>query len=285
MGVSAGIRQIAGVAIAATIVAIGMVVGAIAFAPATSAQETQSGQAAVVNVDSLTFRQAPGLDGAVIAWLPYGTDLTVIYEPVTVDGYEWFQLEQDGTTGWAVEGFRLTDPGTDSVSSPSTDSVSSPGTGGESTATAPVPEVPAAQTIWTVTAGFLEIRTDPSPASGVARIATYGTRLTQTGDQVEINGRIWYPVEDGGWIGGQRDGESSGIFPEQYPRYVTADVLNVRSSAGLSGTVLLTLDKGDAVNVFDSSRDADGINWFAVNEDGTLWVAAEYLTISPPDGP
>ena len=272
MGRTGWIRQAAAVAIWGTVVLIGMAIGAIVFAPATSAQEqgNATGQPAVVNIDSLTFRQAPGLASAVIAWLPYGTDLTLVDGPVSLDGYDWFQLElgQDGTTGWAVEGFALTDPGT--------------GTGGD---IGIIPDVPAAQTIWTVTAGFLEIRSGPSLSSGVALIATHGTRLTQTGDRVEADGLIWYPVDDIGWVGGQRDGESGGIFPEQYPRYVTADVLNVRSAAGLSGTVLLTLSEGDAVNVFDSSRDADGTDWFAVDEGGTLWVAAEYLTISPPDGP
>ncbi len=266
MSGSGWIRRITGVAIAATVVVIGMAVGAIVSAPATSAQAAPAGQPTVVDVDSLTFRQAPGLDGAVIAWLPYGTDLTLTDGPVSVDGYDWFQLEQGGTTGWAVEGFTLTDPGA----------------GGDVGLTT---GVPAAQTVWTVTAGFLEIRSGPSMASGVALIATHGRRLTQTGDRVEVDGLIWYPVDDIGWVGGQRDGESGGIFPEQYPRYVTADVLNVRSSAGLSGAILLTLSAGDAVNVFDSTRAADGTDWFAVDEDGTLWVAAEYLTISPPDGP
>ena len=270
MSVPGWVRQVTAKAIAGTIVLIGMALGAIAFAPTISAQEQETGsgpgQAAVVNVESLTFRQAPGLDGAVIAWLPNGTDLTLIDGPVSIDGYDWFQLKQDGTTGWSVEGFVLTDPGT----------------GGEAGI---VPEIPAARTIWTVTAGFLEIQSNPSMSSGVALIVTLGTRLTQTGERVEVDGLIWYPVDDLGWVGGQRDGESGGIFPEQYPRYVTADVLNVRSSAALSGTILLTLSEGDAVNVFDSSRDAGGTDWFAVDEGGTLWVAAEYLTISPPDGP
>ncbi len=260
------IRQVAVAAIAVTIVFVALVVGAVAFAPSTSAQESQAGEPASVNVDSLTLRQSPGLDGAVIAWLPFGTDLVLLDGPVSVDGYDWYHVDQAGTTGWSVEGFGRTYSGI----------------GAAVTVPPQVPTVPEAQTIWTVSTGFLEIRTDPSASAGIARIVTNGTQLTQTGETVESDGLLWFPVDDVGWVGGQRDGESGGLFPEQYPRYVTADVLNVRGDPSLSGTILLTLSSGDAVNVFESSRDADGIDWFAVDEDGTLWVAAEYLTISPP---
>ena len=255
--------------IAVAIVVVAIVVGAVAFAPTTSAQESQSGEPASVNVDSLTFRQAPGLDAAVIAWLPFGTDLVLLSGPVPADGYDWYQVDQAGTVGWLVEGFTRTYSGI-----------------GATVIVPPqVPTVPEAQTIWTVTAGFLEIRAEPSSDSRVARIVTTGTRLTQTGETVEADGLLWFPVDDIGWVGGQAAGESGGLFPEQYPRYVTADVLNVRDDASLSATILLTLTSGDAVNVFESSRDADGTDWFAVDEDGTLWVAAEYLTISPPSEP
>ncbi len=269
MWASGWFRRIATAVITAAIVFIGVVVGAIVLAPAASAQETQSGLPAFVNVDSLTFRQTPGLSGAVIAWLPYGTDVTVIDGPVSIDGYDWFQLTRSGSTGWSVEGFIQTD------SAPSIEPAAAPA----------IAQIPEARTILTVTAGFLEIRRNPSSSSGVTRIVTLGTQLTQTGTRVEVDGLMWYPVDDIGWVGGQRTGETGGLFPEQYPRYVTADVLNVRSSPGLSGPIVQTLSIGDAVNTFESTRDADGIDWFAVDKDGTFWVAAEYLTISPPNGP
>lgn len=279
MWASGWLRRIATAVITAAIVFIGVAVGAIALAPATSAQETQSGQPAFVNVDSLTFRQTPGLSGAVIAWLPYGTDVAVIDGPVSIDGYDWFQLTQNGSTGWSVEGFIRTSSGVDNFiqtdSAPSIETAAAPA----------IAQIPEARTILTVTAGFLEIRRNPSSSSGVTRIVTLGTQLTQTGTRVEIDGLVWYPVDDIGWVGGQRAGETGGLFPEQYPRYVTADVLNVRSSPGLSGPIVQTLSIGDAVNTFESTRDADGINWFAVDDAGTFWVAAEYLTISPPNGP
>ncbi len=262
-------RQLAVAAIAVAILFVAMVVGALALAPSTAAQESQAGELASVNVDSLTLRQAPGLNGAVLAWLPFGTELVLLDGPVLVDGYDWYQVDQAGTVGWSVEGFSRTFSGI-----------------GAAVIVPPqVPTVPEARTIWTVSAGFLEIRTDPSASAGVARIVTNGTQLTQTGETVESDGLLWFPVDDIGWVGGQRDGESGGLFPEQYPRYVTADVLNVRGDPSLSGTILLSLASGDAVNVFESSRDTDGIDWFAVDEDGTLWVAAEYLTISPPGTP
>lgn len=258
------VRHVAAVVLSASLVIGGMAAGAHSIALPVSAQEIQTGAPGTVNVDSLTVRDTPSLSGAVNIWLPYGTDVVVVGGPVLADGYEWFQLEQGGDIiGWSVQGFAQSAP----VSNPSASSGTS--TSPENT------EMPAAETTWTVTASFLDIRANPSDAGRIARIVTHGTELTQTGDSVELGGVTWFPVDDDGWI----DGQNAGLALERYPLYVSADVLNVRSDPSLSGTIVQTLNRGDTVNTFGSTRDADGIAWSAVNEAGTLWVAAEYLTI------
>lgn len=227
--------------------------------PASAAQDVPTGQAAVVVVDSLVVRAAPGLGAAQVVSLTYGATVSVIDGPVVADGYDWFLLEQGGTVlGWSVEGIRQPDGSyVDPV----------------------LPRVAVATTVWTVTSGFLPIRASAADDATVVRIVTFGTRLTQTGDSVEVGGARWYPVE-GGWVGGETGTESAALFPERYPLFVSADVLNVRAGPGLEESVVRTLVYGDAVNIFDTVRDADGTDWNAVNEDGTLWVAAEYLTVS-----
>ena len=221
----------------------------------------QLGGTVAVNVDSLVVRAGPSLGNAQVGSLFLGANAFVVDGPVVADGYEWFLLQQGGVTiGWSVQGFLQ-------IAAPP----------------AVIPEttslVPPAQTVFTVTSGFFDVRSEPDASAGVARIVTVGTQLTQTGDPVEEDGITWFPVDGRGWVGGSTGGESGGLFLELYPLFVTADVLNVRSEPSLSGTVVQTLNLGETVNAFDSVRDDEGIAWSAVNEEGTLWVAAEYLTI------
>lgn len=235
--------------------------------------DIQIGGTVSVNVASLVVRAEPSLNGAAVGSLLFGAEATVIDGPVVADGYEWFLLEQDGLTiGWSVQGFVQ-------IAAPPVVAPSKAGPPGDAPPESDAGQVPAAQTVFTVTAGFFEVRAEPDESAGVARIVTVGTQLTQTGETVEEDGLIWFPVDDDGWVGGGTGGESGGLFLELYPLFVTADVLNVRSEPSLSGTIVQTLSLGDTVNVFDSVRDDDGLAWSAVNEDGTLWVASQYLTI------
>ncbi len=223
--------------------------------------DIQVGGTVSVNVDSLVVRAEPGLGGAAVGSLTSEERATVLDGPVVADGYEWFLLQQDGVTiGWSVQGFVQ-------IAAPA--AVTDGATG----------LVPAARTVFRVTAGFFAVRAEPAESAGIARMVTVGTELTQSGETVEADGLTWFPVDGDGWVGGGTGGESSGLFLELYPLFVTADVLNVRSEPNLSGTIVQTLDLGETVNAFDSVRDDDGIAWSAVNEEGTLWVAAKYLTI------
>jgi hypothetical protein len=247
-------------------------------ATAGSSQSIQGGSVGSVDVDSLVVRADPSLSGTVIGSLPFGTNVVVLDGPVSADGYDWYRLQTDvPTIGWSVEGFiAIEAPSDPTADTGGALSASTADTGSELAATT---GVPAAETVFTVTAGFLDVRSDPSVSAGIARIVTHGTELTQAGESVELGGLLWFPVDGGGWVGGQRDGLSEGLFLERYPLYVSADELNVRSSASMSGRIVQSLAYGDTVNVFDSTQDKDGVAWSAVNEAGTLWVATEYLTV------
>ena len=239
----------------------GTSLGVVSSVPAARAQEITVGYPAVVNADSLVVRQAPGLNAAVVASLPDGTDVLVIDGPVVADGYDWFLLAQgEETLGWSVQGF---------VQEPSA-------------LRAPVSLVPAAETVWKVTAPFVYVRAEASAESAIARIVTVGTQLPQDGVGVEVDGDRWVPVE-GGWIGGPGGGPSAGVSLALYPLYVSADALNVRAAPNLSGTVVAVLAYGDTVNVFGSFRDQAGRVWNAVDAEGTLWISADWVTVSLDD--
>ncbi len=229
--------------------------------PFASAQQYATVLPAQVNVESLVVRAGPGLNSPQVTSVYFGDAVVIADGPVAANGYDWYLLQLDGVTlGWSVQGFAFT---------------------GE-TITIELPSiVPDAVTTWEVTSPFLVIRSEPSTDAAVARIATTGEELTQLADEepVEVNGDQWFPVE-GGWVGGPAGGQSAGVTIAFYPLFVQADALNVRGGPGLTNDVLEVLPYGAAVNVYGSFRDDAGNDWNAVDEEQTLWVAAEWVTIN-----
>lgn len=76
------------------------------------------------------------------------------------------------------------------------------------------------------------------------------------------------------------------VFPEvnKNPRYVKADVLNMRSDPGTGSKVVGTLTNGTKVNYTGrKTGEIDGHLWAEVSYDGkTGWVAADYLKEEKP---
>ncbi len=68
------------------------------------------------------------------------------------------------------------------------------------------------------------------------------------------------------------------------PRYVNADVLNMRSAPGTDSKVIGKLTDGTEVNYTgNKTKEIDGHLWAEVTYDGkTGWVAADYLRIAKP---
>jgi uncharacterized protein YgiM (DUF1202 family) len=63
------------------------------------------GSVAIVNDDNVNLRAEPSLDAEVLLKLNSGTTATVLDGPVDADGYVWYQLDVDGTTGWTADDF------------------------------------------------------------------------------------------------------------------------------------------------------------------------------------
>jgi uncharacterized protein YgiM (DUF1202 family) len=66
-------------------------------------------QAVVVATDALNLRAEAGLDSEVLAVLPQSTTGTVVGGPVPADGYTWYQVTVNGTTGWVAGEYLATD--------------------------------------------------------------------------------------------------------------------------------------------------------------------------------
>jgi len=56
-----------------------------------------------VAADGLNLRATAGLDGAVLDTLAAGETATVGGDPVSADGYSWYQVvDAAGTSGWVA---------------------------------------------------------------------------------------------------------------------------------------------------------------------------------------
>ena len=69
------------------------------------------GETVMINGDELNLRDAPTIDGGVVAQLAIGTEVTITDGPIPADGYNWYQIGLAGTDGdgW-VAGEFLTYP-------------------------------------------------------------------------------------------------------------------------------------------------------------------------------
>ena len=67
-------------------------------APAVAAT-AEVGEAAMVAVDGLSYRDAPGLETGILDLLPYGTEGLLTDGPVLADGYTWWEFTLAGSVG------------------------------------------------------------------------------------------------------------------------------------------------------------------------------------------
>lgn len=63
------------------------------------------GTEAIVVVEVLNLRADATISADIVTTLTEGTSAAVLDGPVTADGYDWYQLDADGTTGWAVRDY------------------------------------------------------------------------------------------------------------------------------------------------------------------------------------
>ncbi|WP_059171248.1 SH3 domain-containing protein [Bacillus sp. FJAT-27445] len=208
-------------------------------------KEAAAGQTAAAAVDSLNIRSGPGLSFKVVSTAKKGAKFPIIGE-----SDEWTQLQlPSGGTGWAAN-WLLT------RKSESTAAVSS--------------------------VDNLRIRNGPGNGYGVLGYLAKG----QAVNVMEKDGE-WCRITStsgNGWVSAQflngsvKDEKKEAVNPpsseEQAMKTVNADLLNVRSEASLTSTLIGKLANGTKVEVI-----SEGNGWALISFSGKKgWVSSEFLS-------
>ena len=137
------------------------------------------GTTVVIATDHLNLRADTGLDFEATATLSTGAPAAVLAGPVEADGYVWYQLDSDGTIGWAVRDFL---------------------------AFAPSDFDAAAGATLVVNTDSLSLRDAPGLTGGVIATLAGATAVTVVSGPESADGHIWYEVETdlgSGWVAGE----------------------------------------------------------------------------------
>jgi N-acetylmuramoyl-L-alanine amidase len=226
------------------------------------------GQVAYVAAETLSYREGPGLDAAVIDLLPYGSTGVITDGPVAMDGYTWFEFDVVGygdAPGWVAGEFLATDEGASS------------GNG-----------FPIGSEVQ-VASDELNLRDEPGLSGATLATLPIGMTLTILDGPLAVDGFAWYLVQDQaqvgqGWVAGEFLVASPGpnaAFGIGETVVVNGDELNLRSEPSLNGSVVAQLPLGKEAVITGGPVEADGYSWYQITLTGTHpdgWVAGEHLT-------
>ena len=272
-------QQVAAAALGASLVFGGVAAGVASLAPSAAAQEAtadevMAGDAATVDVDFLNVRQTPSLSGVIVKTLAFGTPVSVVTGPVIADGYNWYRLQQNGVfIGWSVAGF-LMETGT-------------PGTPGT-----PSGQFAFGSTV-TVDTDLLNVRSAPTTSASVLATYAFGRTAIISGGPTTADGFTWYAVDNYGWVAGQflvagggtpapGSGTPTGDFAVGDSVFVNAALVNVRSGAGTSFSVVDTAAYGETFTVQEGPVVANGYEWYRVSAGA--WIAGDFLSLQSGSG-
>jgi uncharacterized protein YraI len=215
----------------------------------------------VVVTGPLNLRSGPGLQYNIIRSLPTGTALDVTNPAGSADGYTWVEVYVPSLniTGLVASEFIERRSYPDGSTFPVGANV--------------------------VATGSLNVRSGASLSFPLIVTLWSGAPLTVTGAPVQAGGYTWYPIRTGygttGWVAGQFL-SSGGVVSPEFPvgsNVETTTVLNLRSGAGLTYPVVVSLWQGAPLTVTGAPVAASGFTWYPVRTGyGTTgWVAGEYL--------
>lgn len=224
------------------------------------------GDPVMVNTDLLNVRSLPSINASVLDVYGYGTVALVTGDATVADGYTWYPVDN---LGW-VAGQFLTSNGNGGGSTP-------PSSGGNSDGDFSFNDSA------TVNTDILNLRTAPSISAAIVDVYTYGAFVTISGEPTVADGITWYPVNFSGWVAGQYLVPADPDAFDVVPLYVTTDVLNVRSSPSLNGTIVGTRAYLDVVVINgEPGYASDGSLWWAINPSRTQWVSGLYISLHQP---
>jgi uncharacterized protein YgiM (DUF1202 family) len=217
-----------------------------------------------VNTDTLNLRAEANIDSDVVTQLTTNTEATVLGGPVEADDYSWYELDVDGTIGWAARDFLALAP--------------SEG--------ASLAEVTTDGTTLSVNTDTLNVRDVAGLSGNVLETIAFGDTVTDLGVTETVDGFDWSQVETSsgatGWVASiyLTTDPADLLLTVDAVATVNADDVNLRDAAGLSGAEIGELFTGDTVTILSASEAADGFLWYQVEtEVGTGWVAGEFLDV------
>jgi N-acetylmuramoyl-L-alanine amidase len=223
------------------------------------------GDTVAVNTDALALRDSATLSGAMVSILSTGMTGTVLDGPVEADGYAWYQLDIDGTTGWAVRDFLA-------YGVASTDPAAA--------------EVAVGGAGMMVNTDALNVRDTAGIDGTVLETLALGDTVSVTGSLDTADGYDWTQIETAtgttGWVvSNYLTADSTDLeLAIGTVAFVNTDALTLRDTPALAGAALATLFTGEEVTILSASEAADGYLWYQVETaSGTGWVAGDFLGV------
>lgn len=205
------------------------------------------GSTVEITTDTLNVREGPGLSYKVIEVVKRADRFSVIEEKS-----DWIQvsLNSSGKKGWVAAWL---------VKKHSANEVSSSKSG-------------------IVTANQLRVRSGPSTSYKVVTTLSQGATVTII--KTESN---WHQIKTSsitGWVAAEfiQDikSDTGGSSSSQQTGKVTANNLNVRSTASTSGNILGKLQKGSTVSILSVES-----NWVKIQYNGqAAWISKEFVEMS-----
>ena len=228
----------------------------------------------VVTTAAVNFRDAPGLSSNVLIVLPEGQTAVVQGDGIDKDGYTWYLIKTVtgvvSPTGYVAGTFLELSGGSDSKFS-SGDQV--------------------------VTTSAVNYRSAPGLNSTVYVVLPEGSYAVVQDSGTYQDGYTWYLVRTStggpsptGYIAGdflELGSPAGGKFNTGDWVYVNSGPLNFRSSPGLSGSVIRTLQTNDIGQVVMGPEDASGYTWYEIEviTGDVGWVVQDFLTAGDPPPP
>jgi uncharacterized protein YgiM (DUF1202 family) len=217
-----------------------------------------------VSTDALNLRSDASTSSGILTELPTNTVATVLDGPVDADGYSWYQVDVDGTTGWVVRDF-LAFAGVE-------DALAVGSAGGGATLL--------------VDTDSLNVRDAAGLGGSVLETISFGDSVSDLGVTETVDGFTWQQIQTAsgvtGWVVSSYLTANADdlLLTIGSVATVNTDTVNLRDAAGLSGAVVGELVNGDSVTILSASEAADGYLWYQVDTAlGTGWVAGEFLTV------
>ena len=165
--------------------------------PAEEISEIGIGAGVVTTSDTVNLRAEPSTQANAIDQLDAGVELTIIDGPQEADEFTWWQVEVNDSegpvTGWVAQDF-IALPDAAETTPEATEEPADAATPEAGTPEAVTDEDFAEGDLVVVNDDNVRIRSEATTDSEPVDAFSLGTELTITGESVEANDLVWYPV-------------------------------------------------------------------------------------------